>query len=269
MRTLFVLVPLLLAGCGEPADNVPPPQPAPCPAPHQPDNPRCPHCPRCGHRHFPGDPCQPTGHLYQSGCVLSDPRRPISGDPAANWQERRLIGKATIGGPVSPDGKETVTCDLPQACRKRNRGGTDGAGLCVSSSISHSAHWQNVEPVKRYQDFAARFPGGAYPGKVDAQLRQLAPEVKHMHYLGGDLTAIKLALQTGRLPSCTYGGNHMVNAPHCSERWACVLDNNYVGPDELRWFTPADFQRLYSMGGGWTHILLDPRPPAPPHNRKR
>lgn len=267
MRHLSLLVPLILAGCGEPLPNVPPPQPAPLPCP--PDAPHCPRCPRCGAFHYPGEACQPTGQVNPPGGVLRNPGASIYEAKADSPAERPFVGKATIGGPVSPDGSESVTCDLPMQCRQRNKAGSNGAGCCVTASIRHAAHWQNVQPLKDYLNWASQYPGGHNPQKVDSQLSKLAPTVRYVHYLGNDLSAIRLALKTGRMPSTTYGGNHMVSTPHCSDRWAAVLDNNYIGEQEIRWFKPDEYQRLYAQGGGWTCILLDPRPPAPPRNLPR
>src|SRR3954462_9656940 len=71
-----------------------------------------------------------------------------------------------VAGPALDDGTE-VDCDLPARLHVRNRGGSDGAGLCVFASMRHSRLWAD-EPV-----FAALFkwmfshPGGGYPQKVE------------------------------------------------------------------------------------------------------
>lgn len=45
------------------------------------------------------------------------------------------VSAVRVGGPVGPDGKTEVTCDLPVDQRIKNIGSKiDGAGMCVFSS---------------------------------------------------------------------------------------------------------------------------------------
>src|SRR5688500_11763402 len=83
---------------------------------------------------------------------------------------------AKIGGPVAPDGQTEIACDLPAALHTRNVGGSDGAGLCVFTSIGHSARWQNVKVLEDFQAWMRRYPGGGYPQKVDAKIKQICAE---------------------------------------------------------------------------------------------
>ena len=69
-------------------------------------------------------------------------------------------------------------------------------------------------------------------------------------------------INAGLMPSVTWGPDHMVNLIALTDQWACILDNNYVGANELRWMPPADFYRKWKAGGqGWAVILLSPPPP--------
>jgi hypothetical protein len=57
-----------------------------------------------------------------------------------------------------------------------------------------------------------------------------------------------------------------VNLIHLDANWAVVLDNNFVGENQLVWLTPDDFYRRWrGNGGGWSVVLLSPPPPPVPH----
>src|SRR5207253_8849189 len=79
--------------------------------------------------------------------------------------------RARVAGAALEDGTE-IDCDLPASLHVRNRGGSDGSGLCVFASMRHSGLWSD-EPV-----FAALFqwmwtrPGGGYPQKVDRMVER-------------------------------------------------------------------------------------------------
>lgn len=186
-------------------------------------------------------------------------------------------GRIVLGGPVGPDGKTEVTCDLPAAQRTRNVGGRDGAGLCVFTSIGHAARWQNEARLVDFQSAMRREPGGGYPAKVDQMIARYGTGAAYLQYEGKDATILRESLRSGRMPCVTYNGHdphyagaiaHMVNLVHLDERWAVILDNNFIGDNELVWLSPEDFQRrwLGGGGGGWAVILLAPPPPPVPHN---
>ncbi len=176
----------------------------------------------------------------------------------------------TLGGKVSPDGKVKVTIDVPAALRAKNTGGTDGAGLCVWTSIMHAARWQGETPLCDLQKIMQREPGGGWPARVNKKLPGF--NVDFAQYEGRDPISIKLALASNRLPSVTYAGrdphyrgsiSHMVNCVHFDEVWVCILDNNYIGENELVWMSPSEFlERWMGKGSGWTVLLL--REPTPP-----
>jgi len=185
-------------------------------------------------------------------------------------------GKPVEGGKVSPDGTEEITCDLPEAEKKRNVGGRDGAGLCVFTSIEYSARWQNERRLADFQKAMRQEPGGGYPEKVDRMIAKYAPGVAYLQYEGSDLAILRAAVKTGRMPAVTYNGYdphyrgsiaHMVNLAHLSEKWAVVTDNNFPGGRQFVWMAPDEFKRRWTGGRlGWAVLLLAPPPPAPPFN---
>lgn len=181
----------------------------------------------------------------------------------------------TVGGPTGPDGKTEVTCDLPVSERMRNTGGRDGAGLCVFTSVQNAARYQNETRLVNFQADMRKEPGGGYPAKVDTMIARYGKGTPYLQYEGKDSAVLRAALATGRMPSVTYNGHdphyrgsiaHMVNLVHLDSRWAVVLDNNFIGEQELVWLTPDDFlQRWRGNGGGWAVVLLAPPPPPVPH----
>ncbi len=215
-------------------------------------------------------------------CACSPPCRcgPGSRDEAVReprtWGNAAATGdKITVGGPVGPDGKTEVTCDLPVAERMRNTGGRDGAGLCVFTSIQNAARYQNEARLVNLQSDMRKEAGGGYPTKVDAMIAKYGKGATYLQYEGKEPAVLKAALASGRMPCVTYNGHdphyagtiaHMVNLIHLDEQWAVVLDNNFVGAQELVWLSPQDFYRRWrGNGGGWAVVLLMPPLPPVPH----
>lgn len=192
---------------------------------------------------------------------------------------------AKEGGKVTPDGWGEIACDLPASLQLRNKGGSDGAGLCVFTSIDHAARWQRIRLLEGFRDYMTKFPGGGWPEKVDAYVNRIArekgvPPPRYFHYSGRDLTVIRKALETGRMVCCTYcysplgrygGGRiaHMVNIIYLDDKWACFLDNNFPGPDKYEWVPTGEALNVMSCGGSlWAIIFLDDPCPPLPFNRK-
>ena len=190
---------------------------------------------------------------------------------------------ASVGGNVAPDGTE-IDCDLPGDRHMKNKGGSDGAGLCVFTSIGHSADWQNVEVLKDFRDWMTKHPGGGYPSKVDSMIEKICaekgvPKPGYLQYEGGQTELLKMACKLGRMPAVTYcvsptgryGGSriaHMVSLVHADDKGNFgILDNNYPGADQIEWLNEDEFKRTFTgMGGGWAVILLAPPPPPVPRN---
>lgn len=191
---------------------------------------------------------------------------------------------AAQGGPTSPDGLEEIACDLPASLHLRNVGGTDGAGLCVWASQQHTAMFQHVWLMQGVFDYMKTQRGGGWPERVDAVVALLAkkanePVPPYIQVQAKDnLAILKLACKTGRMPAVTYSfsptGNynkqfiaHMVTLVHASDKWFCVLDNNY--PEKYEWMDPQTFLQVHTRNGrenGWATIFLNDPPPAPPRN---
>jgi hypothetical protein len=196
----------------------------------------------------------------------------------------RLQGEyeAKVGGPKLDDGTE-VDCDLPPALHVKNRGGSDGAGLCVFASLRHSGQWHNEPVLTGLFEWMFSKPGGGYPDKVTRCIETYSrekglPQPLYLQIEGDDLDVLKAACKSGRMPGVTYsysptgryGGQriaHMVTLVHADDRWFAILDNNYPGENAIEWMDPATFLKVYTGGrSGWAVIPLSPGPPPPPKN---
>ena len=187
-----------------------------------------------------------------------------------------------VSGPALGDGTE-VDVDFPPERHQKNKGGSDGAGLCVFTSIGQAADWHGHDKLIDFRDWMTRHPGGGYPSKVDKMLAKFCadrgvPVPKYLQVESNDLDIIADAVQRGhmvaitycRSPTGRYGGQriaHMVNLVAAragpGKAWA-IHDNNYVGVNQIEWMTEEQFRQTYTgMGGGWSFIWLDPGPPPP------
>lgn len=195
-----------------------------------------------------------------------------------------LTQAGRIGGKLAPDGTTEIHCDLPADQMLKNKGGSDGAGLCVFTSAEHSARWQDISPLIGFRDWMTRYPGGGYPDKLKQKIEQIckerqAPVPDYIQLQGKAelLPILRAACESGRMPAVTYsfsptgryGGRkiaHMVSLVFCNEHWVCILDNNFPGPSQLEWISTADFVRSFTGGAnGWAVIFATPGPPPFPY----
>lgn len=200
--------------------------------------------------------------------------------------------------PLFPDGTR-VQLALPAKHHMQNVGGSDGAGLCVYTSVTLSAVYQNIPEVYNLRKFAEGRPGGSYPEKLAADLKTYAQRYNvtlpsYVQHTGGDDAFLDLCVQTGRMPGITYAGMddfydspilHMVNLTHLDAKRGAIQDNNRAG----KWTTDTRQKVLYRWkglddngrdllvpvrqglrtvwvpaGGGWAFVWLTAPPPPRP-----
>ena len=180
-------------------------------------------------------------------------------------------------------GGEALTGDLPGSEHVQNTGSrVDGRGMCVMSSLEMAARWQGLEQLRGLRDWCATQPGGAYPGKVDRQIRDFCrsrgvPMPAYLQYEGrnpGPL--LELCEKTGRMACITYGRSpryggpiaHMVCCAKYGDRWAVVLDNNFPGERSYEWMPRDEILRRigHPDGNAWIFVWLAPPPPPSPRN---
>lgn len=196
-----------------------------------------------------------------------------------------VAGSGKVGGKLCPDQSAEICIDLPESQHLKNKGGSDGAGLCVFTSTEHAARWSETSALFGFRDWMTRYPGGGWPEKLTRQIEAICKERKvptpqYLQLQGGRelLPVLRAALDSGRLPCVTYsfsptgryGGKriaHMVNLSHLDDKWACVLDNNYPGENSYEWMSVDQFVATFTGGkSGWAVVLLNHGPPPFPHN---
>ena len=250
----------------------------PIPKPDQPQNPTrrplLPFMPREEQQEGPanGVKIEQAGPVGQVGSLTGES---WSGP---TWRD----GKAFVGTSKNPDGTE-AHIDLPARFHVQNRGGSDGAGLCVYASARHSGIWHDEPVFQGLFEWMFKHPGGSWPEKFDKSVEQFCSEKglakpAYTQVIGSDLELLGRATRAGLFPGVTYwysptgryGGrriSHMVSLVHCDEKWCAILDNNY--PGSIEWMTPQQFLSVFKGPSkeGWAIIPLRPGPPPVPVNR--
>lgn len=201
----------------------------------------------------------------------------------ARPQDRPTHGAAIVG--TRHHRGITARDALPASLHLQNVGGSDGLGLCVFTSIGHSARYQGIEELADLRDWMRRHPGGGWPEKVDRVLDvKLGPDhgIEYLHVQGADayplleraaceglMPCVSLGYSE-RYPELGYAIDHMVNLAHLDDRYACVFDNNFIGDDRYEWMSRAEFEirsRWSSSGPSevWGIIFFAglPQPPEP------
>lgn len=211
------------------------------------------------------------------------PRHPHNPHKPWGINEQAPVG-ASVGGTHAPNGQE-IDIDSPPSQQLHNKGGSDGAGLCVFTAVNNAANWQHVQILRDLRDWMTKYPGGGYPAKLDKVIKRKCEEAgvpvpNYIQVEGEDLAILTEACKAGRMPCVTYSQSptgryngqriaHMVNIVNAGDWWA-VLDNNYPctssKPNNYEWLTTAEFKRVHNMGGAWSVILLDPGAPPLPRN---
>lgn len=178
---------------------------------------------------------------------------------------------------------DEFTADLPLYEHFKNIGGTDGAGMCVLSSIELAALFHGMEDLRGVRNYwAQRERGGAWPGKVDDQLGRYfklpgKTSQPYMQFESRDPQKIAQVLElinkTGRMACCTYGYSpryagkisHMVCSPHFG-KYCAILDNNFPGSYEIMTREEGIRRMMDTSGAAWIFVWLTSPPPPPPKN---
>jgi hypothetical protein len=197
---------------------------------------------------------------------------------AVRAQEPDRRGEVTVDKPVYRGVRASAPIDPKH--HVRNEGGSDGAGLCVISSILANGMHQGVPGLATpgydersrsnmpgkgsvlWQTAKAR-PGGYSPDKLEKLVQTAVPGEKYASYLGTDTSVIEdwskkgypigSTLNTGKL----YGYrpiHHMISLIHYRRgSWASIVDNN--DPGNFTWMPSAEYDRRWLDGGvGWAFI---------------
>jgi hypothetical protein len=160
---------------------------------------------------------------------------------------------------------------IPTELHIRNEGGSDGAGLCVISSILANGRYQRVPGLEGGKESvlwktAKSRPGGYSPDKLARLLQEVMPDEKWASYVGRDTSMMEKFSSQGYPISMTkntghqYGYmpiHHMVSLIHYSKAdgYGCVVDNN--DPGVFHWMPIAEIDRRAFDGGViWLQVWL-------------
>lgn len=190
-----------------------------------------------------------------------------------------LILPVTLVALPTTGNTEPLGCvHIPASKHIKNTGGSDGAGLCVFTSMEVMGNGQGEEALDGFQKYMTHYPGGGWPEKVDEMFPRYCKSkgIKtppYFQHTGGDEELMELIIKTGRPVCMTYGGYddfykryvaHMVNGVFFDKTSGVIIDNNRPG----KWvsMTHKEYADRWKMGGGgWLIALLNsPLPPFPP-----
>lgn len=210
-----------------------------------------------------------TAPATQPNAVEQPKRKPL-----LPW--RRPV-EASVGGHTAPDGTP-IELDYPNERHLKNVGGSDGAGLCVFTSLSHSFDWAGYPPLDKFRDWMRKYPGGGYPQKVDSMIKKCCSESNvpvppYVQIEDRDYSVLKTACKNGYMPAISYSHSptgryngkriyHMVTVLHADGKNYGILDNNY--PGTIEWLNDKEFASVYD---GWCVIPLLPGIPPIPKNK--
>lgn len=163
---------------------------------------------------------------------------------------------------------ESASAPIPPSLHVKNEGGSDGAGLCVISSILANGMYQGVPGLEggkgsQLWRTAKSRPGGYEPGKLTRLIDEVHPGEGKFSYYGSDTRVLDRLSRDGYPIGATMGTGarygyrpiaHMVSLLHYREDGAaCVVDNNF--PGEYTWMPAGEFARRWkSWGEGWAWI---------------
>lgn len=158
---------------------------------------------------------------------------------------------------------------IPVSLHVRNEGGSDEAGLCVTASTLCNGMYQRIPALaggkqSAYWLAAKSRPGGSYPAKLEAFLKEQLPDEKWVSWEGRVTDLIEpynrrglpvaVTINTGEM----YGWqpiHHFVSLVHIDGALACYVDNN--DPGRYHWITRAEFDRRFVDGDkGWFVVFL-------------
>lgn len=162
----------------------------------------------------------------------------------------------------------TARAPIPTDLHIRNEGGSDGAGLCVISSIIANGRYQGVPGLEGGKDSqiwraAKAAPGGYSPTKLEALVERVMPGETWATMTGTDPSILSKLSAAGYPIGATmntgaqYGYqpiHHMVSLIHHEpDGYACVVDNN--DPGKYHWMPTQEFNRRWVDGSaGWAWI---------------
>lgn len=150
------------------------------------------------------------------------------------------------------------TVDIIEAFRQQNWRGRKGEGSCVHASMVMLFRWQGQH------ELADKWRETYGDGEWDTNLaRKFDAEGVRYAYTSQqkDVKFLQWACQTRRGCGVTVmGGAHMVCLVHLDDKWAGILDNNYI--DKIKWVPREQFLTEWMNSSSWA-VTPVYTPPAP------
>lgn len=204
---------------------------------------------------------------------------PLMGGHEVKAQDPDSRGEYVILNP-SLSGR-SVNAPIPNEIHVRNEGGSDGAGLCVISSVLANGMSQGVPGLNiagrdersgqlvagkgstLWRTAKAR-PGGYGPEKLAELVEEVMPGEKYASFVGRDTSILETLSSRGYRVGVTMNTgkqynympiHHMVSLEHYSaaNNVAMVADNNDPGKHHV--MPATEFNRRWIDGGdGWAWV---------------
>lgn len=137
----------------------------------------------------------------------------------------------------------TVNAPIPPEMHFKNTGGSDGAGLCVNTSMTIAGAFHGIADLWRLAqsslmiDSRAR-PGGSWPEKLERELKEHYPDeqwfmwesptTEQVEAFNAQGLAVCTTTNTGRLYNYDYIYHYIVTI-HLDSLWAMIVDSNDPG----------------------------------------
>lgn len=162
-----------------------------------------------------------------------------------------------------------ASAPIPPEDHIKNEGGSDGAGLCVISSILANGRYQHVPGLEGGKDSelwreAKARPGGYYPEKLEKLVNEALPGEQWFSWEGDGTDLLERYSAAGYPIGATMNTgalynympiHHMISLIHLDRDWACVVDNN--DPGKYHWMPAREFGRRFpDAGKGWGFVWL-------------
>lgn len=145
---------------------------------------------------------------------------------------------------------------IPPEMHFRNEGGSNGAGICVITTLTINGQYQGIPALMKGRDSdlwqaAKRMPGGHSPDNLFPLLKRYVPGEPYVSYVGTDFTVVQEWIKSGRPVAITTNTgaiyryqpiHHFVSTIHYEfQKLAGLVDSN--DPGLYHWMPATEFER--------------------------
>lgn len=162
--------------------------------------------------------------------------------------------------PVKPAvNKERPLVNIPMALRQRNWIGSQREGSCVHATMISLMRWQGR--IHLANKWKRTYANGEWPDGLASKFDREG--VRYAYTDKGDVNFLEWASRTRRGCGITVmGGAHMVALVHLDDKWACLLDNNFIS--KYKWVPREAMIAEWKASHGWAVTpVYTPAAPKP------